>query len=124
IGCLPPADGIRLYMARVDPHLTFGCEVCLDTDTNNLRELTDVQHEFIRRLLGVHDRSILAPLFTETGILPLTYRRPFLALGYLIYLLDLTPTHLAKVAYLDSLALLASGMPCWLSDLRIVLASL
>ncbi|KAJ7230887.1 hypothetical protein C8J57DRAFT_996420, partial [Mycena rebaudengoi] len=124
IGCLPPADGIRLYMARVDPHLTFGCEVCLDTDAGNIRELTDVQHEFIGRLLGVHDHSILAPLFTETGILPLTYRRPFLALGYLIYLIDLAPTHLAKVAYLDSLSLAPSGMPCWFSDLRIVLASL
>jgi hypothetical protein len=111
-------------MARVDPHLTFGCEVCLDTDAGNIRELTDVQHEFIGRLVGVHDHSILAPLFTETGILPLTYCRPFLALGYLIYLIDLAPTHLAKVAYLDSLSLAASGMPCWFSDLRIVLASL
>jgi hypothetical protein len=34
----------------------------------------------------------------------LNYRRPFLALGYLIYFVDLPPTHLAKVAYLDSTA--------------------
>ncbi|KAJ6605652.1 hypothetical protein B0H10DRAFT_2076422, partial [Mycena sp. CBHHK59/15] len=48
---------------------------------------TDVQHEFIRRLLGIHSHSILSVLFTETGIIPLSYCRPLLALGYLIYLI-------------------------------------
>ncbi|KAJ7275698.1 hypothetical protein C8J57DRAFT_1714273 [Mycena rebaudengoi] len=97
-------------MAHVDPHLTFGCEVCLDTEADNLCKLTHVQHEFkfIQRLLG----------FMTTQSLPL------LALGYLIYLLDLPPTHLAKIAYLDNPSPLAADMPCWLSDLRIVLASL
>jgi hypothetical protein len=32
ISCLPPSQGIQLYMARIDPHLTFGCEVALDVD--------------------------------------------------------------------------------------------
>ncbi|KAJ7245331.1 hypothetical protein C8J57DRAFT_993519, partial [Mycena rebaudengoi] len=79
----------RLFMARVDPHLTFGCEVCLNTDADNLREPADAQQLFIQNPLGVHDHSILAPLFIEIGILPLSYRWPFLALGCLIYLLDL-----------------------------------
>ncbi|KAJ6482319.1 hypothetical protein C8R47DRAFT_920944, partial [Mycena vitilis] len=70
IGCLPVPEGTRLQTGRLDPHLTFGCEICLDVDPVNLRELTDVQHEYIRRLLGVHSRSILAVLFTETGIIP------------------------------------------------------
>ncbi|KAJ7242026.1 hypothetical protein C8J57DRAFT_1526427 [Mycena rebaudengoi] len=85
-------------MAHVDPHLTFGCEVCLDTEADNLRKLTHVEHEF--------------------------KGRPLLALGSLIYLLDLPPTHLAKIAYLDNPSPLAADMPCWLSDLHIVLASL
>ncbi|KAJ7288689.1 hypothetical protein C8J57DRAFT_1047082, partial [Mycena rebaudengoi] len=75
IGCLLPADGIRLYMARVDPHLTFGCEVCLDTEADNLGKPMHARHKlkFIRRLLGLHDHSILALLFTEAGIFSLTY---------------------------------------------------
>jgi hypothetical protein len=87
-------------------------------------ELTEVQHEFIRRLLGVHSHSILSILFTETGVIPLCYRHPILALGYLIYLLTLPPHHLANAAYLDSQLLAAVGYPCWISDLKIVLQSL
>ncbi|KAJ7839102.1 hypothetical protein B0H13DRAFT_1513857, partial [Mycena leptocephala] len=124
IGCLPPYEGIRMYMARIDPHLTFGCEVCLDVVSRHLEELTDVQHEFIRRLLGLHRRSILAVLFTETGIIPLAYRRPIIALGYLSYLISLHPNHLASAAYLDSLLLAQAGHPSWISDLRFVMRSL
>ena len=31
IGDLRPLKGLHMYMARVDPHLTFGCEVSLNT---------------------------------------------------------------------------------------------
>ncbi|KAJ6518793.1 hypothetical protein C8R45DRAFT_801093, partial [Mycena sanguinolenta] len=120
IGCLPPAEGVQLYMARVDPHLTFGCEVGLDVVTAHLKELADVQHQFLRRLLGVHDHSILFPLFTETGVIPVVTR----TIGYLIYLLALPQNHLARAAYLDSQALAIDGCPCWITDLRIVLQML
>ncbi|KAJ7165321.1 hypothetical protein C8R46DRAFT_841280, partial [Mycena filopes] len=124
IGCLPPYDGVRLYMARMDPHLTFGCEVSLDVVRKHLDELVDVQHMFIRRLLGLHSRSLLAVLFTETGILPLSYRRPIMALGYLAYLISLPPNHYATAAYRDSLLLAQAGYPCWISDLCLVMRSL
>ncbi|KAJ7467919.1 hypothetical protein FB451DRAFT_1177583 [Mycena latifolia] len=124
IGCLPPYEGIRLYNARIDLHLTFGSEVCLDVVPDHLKELTDVQHEFTRRLLGVHSHSILSILSTETGVTLLAYRRPWLALGYLIYLITLPLRHLAKAAYLDSLLLSAAGHPSWFSDLRFVLQRL
>jgi hypothetical protein len=68
IGCLPPPEGIWLHRARIDPHLTFGCEVGLDVFLSHLTKLTDGQHKFINHLLGVNSRSILAILFTETGI--------------------------------------------------------
>ncbi|KAJ7035027.1 hypothetical protein C8F04DRAFT_1221292 [Mycena alexandri] len=103
---------IRLYMARMDPHLTFGCEISLDV------------HQFLRRLLGLHRRSILAVLFSETGVVPLAYRRPIIALGYLIYLITLPENHFATAAYLDSILLARSGHPCWFSDLRFVLQKL
>ncbi|KAJ7484243.1 hypothetical protein FB451DRAFT_1435402 [Mycena latifolia] len=37
IGCLPSYEGIRLYNARIDPHLTFGSEVCLDVVLDHLK---------------------------------------------------------------------------------------
>ncbi|KAJ7098806.1 hypothetical protein B0H15DRAFT_920477 [Mycena belliarum] len=124
IGCLPPYEGVRMYMSRIDPHLTFGCEVCLDVVGAHLKELTDVQHEYIRRLLGIHSHSVLAVLFTETGVIPLSYRRPILALGYLIYLITLPSNHLANAAYLDSLLLSDAQCSSWISDVRFVFQSL
>jgi hypothetical protein len=75
IGCLPPPQGIQLYMARIDPHLTFGCEVALDVTDTHVSKLEDVQNEFLRRLLGLNRRSVLAVLFSETGVTPLRYRQ-------------------------------------------------
>jgi hypothetical protein len=117
VGCLPPREGVQLYMARVDPLLTFGCEVALDVDEGLLGELEAVQHLYLCRLLGLHSRSTLAILFTETGVMPIKFRCVILAIGYLIYLLSLPPLHFARVAFEDSLALARLGCPCWLSDL-------
>jgi hypothetical protein len=47
IGVLPPKEGKMLYMARVDPILTYGCEVVLDVNEMLAQELTDVQHLYI-----------------------------------------------------------------------------
>jgi hypothetical protein len=74
IGCLPPPQGIQLYMARIDPHLTFGCEVALDVTQAHVSKLEDVQHEYLRQLLGLNRRSVIAILFSETGIIPLRCR--------------------------------------------------
>ncbi|KAJ7286821.1 hypothetical protein C8J57DRAFT_1707282 [Mycena rebaudengoi] len=89
-------------MAHVDPHLTFGCEVCLDTEADNLRKLTHVQHEFkfIRRLLGFMATQSLRLYLQRPIFLPLIWPR-----------LYISTTHLLSP-------------PIWLSDLRIVLASL
>ncbi|KAJ7336283.1 hypothetical protein DFH08DRAFT_939319 [Mycena albidolilacea] len=78
------------------PHLTFGCEVSLDITLTLREKLEDVQHEFLHRLLGLHRCSMLAVLFSETGVIPVHYRRASLAVGYLHYLLSLPSTHLAK----------------------------
>ncbi|KAJ7434000.1 hypothetical protein B0H11DRAFT_1649608, partial [Mycena galericulata] len=103
--------------------LIFGCEVCIDVVTGHLEKLTDVQHEYIRRLLGVHSHSILAILSTETGV-PLSYRRAILALDYLVYLITLLPIHFATTTYLDSPLLARDRDPWWIADLRFVLMSL
>ncbi|KII83516.1 hypothetical protein PLICRDRAFT_148104 [Plicaturopsis crispa FD-325 SS-3] len=124
IGGLPAFEGKTLYMARLDPHLTAGCEVVLDVETELLGLLEDVQHKFIRRLLGLTYRSMLCVLFTETGILPIRYRRIVLALGYLKYLVLLPESRLAWSAYMDSMRLARLGHKGWVNDLRFVLLHL
>ncbi|KAK7044152.1 hypothetical protein VNI00_007872 [Paramarasmius palmivorus] len=122
IGSLPPSEGVRLYMARVDPHLTFGCEIMLDVDDKGILLLERVQLNFLRRLLHVNRRSERCFLFTETGMMPIRARRVLLALGYLKYILSLSPRTLAHTAFRHQITLTYHGYPCWLSDLRLVLA--
>jgi hypothetical protein len=125
VGVLPPREGLILYKARVDPHLTAGCEVVLDVDLSLLSALEKPQKYFLRRLLGLNPRSVLAILYTETGILPIRYRRIVLALRYAKYLVGITDQRdLARAALKESLSLARLGHSCWLSDLRWVLGSL
>ncbi|KAJ7483722.1 hypothetical protein B0H11DRAFT_1723282, partial [Mycena galericulata] len=99
----------RLYMARIDLHLTFECEVCLDVVAEHIGELTDVEHEFICWLSVFQFPLHSVRPFHGTGVIPLCYHRPILALGYLMYLIALPPNHLATAAYMDSVYLSAAG---------------
>ncbi|RDB17742.1 RNA-directed DNA polymerase from mobile element jockey [Hypsizygus marmoreus] len=124
LGSLAPADGKLLYLARVDPHLISGCEVVIDTVDSLTTELEKVQEGFIRRLLGLGKSSMLALLYTETGLVPIRYRRVTLVLKFLSYLLIQPPTTYAAAAYRDTLDLANAALPGWLSDLRRALACL
>jgi hypothetical protein len=112
-GNLPPREGRQLYFARVDPHLTAGCDLCLDTSPSFLKPLEDIQLNFIRRLLHVNPRSIIAPLFTETGIMPVRHQSVILALRYLAYLLDLSPIHYSRMARHDNCSIKVTPVGSW-----------
>lgn len=125
IGSLAPTYGYKLYMAQIDPHLTFGSEVCLDVAKKGISRLEKEQMAFIRRLLRISKRSSVAPLFTETGIMPIRYRRAILALDYAWYLASKCPKDsLPHDAWLEVLAMWRNGDSGWLSDLGIVLKGL
>ncbi|KAF9045930.1 hypothetical protein BDZ89DRAFT_942455 [Hymenopellis radicata] len=62
-------------MARVDCHLTYGCDVSLDYQKSHASKLLDVQKSFLRRMLRVGSRSIVSVLYTETAVMPLLTRR-------------------------------------------------
>ncbi|KAF6752456.1 hypothetical protein DFP72DRAFT_815407 [Ephemerocybe angulata] len=124
VGYFQPRDAINLYMALVDPHLTHGCEITLDTNATALGLLEKVQIAFLRRLLGLGQRSILSVLYTETGILPIRYRRILLALGYLKYVVGCDDHQLVKVAIRECTQLTAANQPNWLMSLREVLGKL
>jgi hypothetical protein len=125
VGTLPVWEARKLYMALVDPHLTHGCEVSLDVDPDLLKPLEDVQNDFLRRILGVNKRSMTAPLYTETGLVPLRFRRVTLALTHLRYLTTLKNTdRYVKVAGEDSVQLSDEGKASWAMDLRYVIHNL
>ncbi|KAF5377477.1 hypothetical protein D9615_005367 [Tricholomella constricta] len=113
VGIIPPPEGRKLYMARIDPHLIHGCDVILDTNRAALNELENVQRTFIRRMLHLSARSLLHPL---CGIPEL-------------YLLSCPPPHcLAYAALMDSINL-AQTHPhdrtsSWVKDLIKVCAQL
>lgn len=80
--------------------------------------------QFVRRLLGIGSRAIVASLFTETGFMPIGHRRLILALRYLQYLLRLPPHQYAAAAMRDTFALAGSSQACWATDIRLVLRRL
>ncbi|KAF8200997.1 hypothetical protein BJ912DRAFT_844067, partial [Pholiota molesta] len=63
------------YMALIDPHLTHGAEICMDTHLPLLEKLEDIQQCFICRLLSIGEKCPTSLLFTETAIIPIHYRR-------------------------------------------------
>ncbi|KAJ3858177.1 hypothetical protein EV359DRAFT_52421, partial [Lentinula novae-zelandiae] len=107
-----------LYLALVDCHLIHGCKLAIDTDKFLLSMLEQVQLLYLQRPLGLSRRSMVAPLFTETGIMPIHFCRVILALCYLIYLLNLPLDHYASLALQANHVLRSSGNSCWLSDLN------
>ena len=124
VGTLSVHDGVTMYYARIDPYLVHGFEAVIDIDGENLKLLEEVQIDFIRRLLDLNPRCPIAPLFVETGILPIRHRRLILALRYAKYVLSLPDRNYAKKAYLDAITLHRAGKRCWIGDLETALAKL
>ncbi|KAK0421722.1 hypothetical protein EV421DRAFT_1724487 [Armillaria borealis] len=118
-GVLPPAEGRTLYTALVDPYLISGADVILDVHDQHLQQLSTVQVDFLRELIGLNDHSMLAPLFTELAILPLMYRRVLLTLSYLKKLTALPSSSFAHIALVASARLAENGQASWVADLTI-----
>ncbi|THU97533.1 hypothetical protein K435DRAFT_561606, partial [Dendrothele bispora CBS 962.96] len=68
--------------------------------------------------------SLLVILFTETGLLPLCYRRLELALNYAKYAATCPDSHYAKCAWMHSCNLLRKGHSSQVGDLIHVLSRL
>ncbi|KAF5387244.1 hypothetical protein D9757_006858 [Collybiopsis confluens] len=117
IGSLPVSEGKTLYMGCIDPHLIYGCEIAIDTSTNTARPIYDIQLSFFRRLLGLSKTSITAAVFSETGIMPLSFRRLILAMRFLAYCLSRPSDSYVRSALNDSINLHVTGFKSWFGDL-------
>ncbi|KAJ7165537.1 hypothetical protein C8R43DRAFT_878210 [Mycena crocata] len=124
IGSLPVKEGLVLYMARVDCYLISGADLSLDVDAPLIQEHLEAQHLYLRRLLGINSRAMLAVLFTETGLMPIRVRRLLLAFGRLLYMLELGDERRVRAALLDSVDLFATGHSGWAGDIAIMLSTL
>ncbi|KAF5314568.1 hypothetical protein D9611_007039 [Ephemerocybe angulata] len=124
-GTLPTKRAVQLYMACVDPHLTHGSEVMLDTNKSARKELESVQKGWLRRIMGVGKRSVVAALHTETGVEPIGCRRVLLAIGYLRHMAtQCRPEQLVRRALVEAIELDWLGYNSWVSDLRSVVTDL
>ncbi|KAJ7574834.1 hypothetical protein C8J56DRAFT_802316, partial [Mycena floridula] len=124
VGHLSAWEMRTLYMARVDPYLINGCDICIDNVKVDLESLEKVQIKFLRRMMDMGSRSMLAVLFTETGIEPIRYRRILLALRYGASITDLPPQRLAHHALWQSVRLARKGHDSWALDLQKVMLEL
>jgi hypothetical protein len=111
-------------MARIGCYVISAAEISIDVDAHLLDDFLDVQHLFLRRLLGINSRAMLAVLFTETGLMPIRIRRLLLALSRLRYMLELGEDRTVRAALLDSVDLFAAGHSGWAGDIAILLRSL
>ncbi|KAI0700506.1 hypothetical protein C8T65DRAFT_790306 [Cerioporus squamosus] len=91
VGTLPPLTVLSMYKALIETHLVYGCEAALDIRPLSLAPLLAVQTTYLRHAMGVGPRCATIPLYTETGIWLLRYRRASLALRWLVYVLHEQP---------------------------------
>ena len=91
VGSLAPTDGKLLYMARVNPILTFASDIVLGVDETLAAKLTDIQHRFIRPIQTIvagGTTFCVGITFLGSWITTsLRCCRVILAVAYLIYLL-------------------------------------
>lgn len=113
-GHLPPMDIKKQYSARMDPHLIYGCEIMPNEYKASIKELETVQRRFLRRMLGVSKRSMVMPLFSETGITPLECRQFIIVLVYLHYLVGRDTDKYVRGAFESSRELAKRGKTSWL----------
>ncbi|PIL33484.1 hypothetical protein GSI_04107 [Ganoderma sinense ZZ0214-1] len=99
--------------------------VALDVRPNALRAFEELQRTYLRRLLRLSTHSQLCPLFTETGIWPVRYRRMELVLRYAKYLVTDGPM-LPRLALQKVVALAQTSGPhgSWWSNVQHALAAL
>ncbi|KAJ7901541.1 hypothetical protein B0H13DRAFT_1553190, partial [Mycena leptocephala] len=121
VGGLSVWDARTLYMARVDPYLISAADICPDVVKIRRVEREAVQNHYLRRMLGLTERSVIALLFSETGLEPISYRRTLLLLRNLRYLAN---QRLVKNGLIDSLNLARQLKMSWVNDVVIVLSEL
>ncbi|KAJ6459775.1 hypothetical protein C8R47DRAFT_959130, partial [Mycena vitilis] len=124
VGGLSVWDLRVLWTARVETYLTSAADICPDVVKSRRVEREAVQNHYLRRMLGLTERSVVAVLFSETGLEPISYRRVQMLLRNLKHLAALGEERLVKNGLIDSLALARQQRMSWLNDIVIVLSTL
>lgn len=104
-------------MALVDPHLMHGADICPDHTKASTKQLEKTQRRYLRKMLRLHRFSSIAPLFSETGVVPVRFRRAEMALRYLGYALQGPADGLVWCAMQEAIGLACAGKRSWYADL-------
>ncbi|KAJ7478117.1 hypothetical protein FB451DRAFT_957950, partial [Mycena latifolia] len=104
-------------------HLS-AADICPDVVKARRKEREAIQNHYLRRMLGLTERSVIVVLFSETGLEPISYRRVILLLKNLRHLASLGEARLVKNGLLDSLDLARQLKMSWVNDIVTVLAEL
>lgn len=67
-GSFPPRQACRIFHGRIDLYLVNGREVVLDVNPRTTASLEAVLHDFWRHILGMHDKSTVAFLYSKMGM--------------------------------------------------------
>ncbi|VDB85252.1 unnamed protein product [Peniophora sp. CBMAI 1063] len=117
VGRLRPVDAKTLYDARVDCYQILAADVVPDIGSK-IDALEKIQQAFARRVLGLRKRSLIIPLYTELGMVPIRYRRLKLALRFLRYVVTQPAGRYVRLAMQEAIQMFDAGIPGWLGDLR------
>lgn len=122
VGRLTPQQGVTLYMARIDPHLTHAADIYPDAIACHVRKLELVQRSFLPRIINAGPHCATAALYSELGLWPLGYRRVLIALRFLVYCAGLPAGHLVRAA-MEEAEVLDRMTPArgWRTDLKAAL---
>lgn len=95
--------------------LTHGADVAIDVHEADAAPLESAQLSYLRQALHVNPRSMRAFLFSETGLMPVRYRRLMLALRALKYYIESPPESYPRQAASQAIALAGAGCVSWAS---------
>jgi len=118
---IPPQVTRTLYCALVDCHLIHAADIAPDISAQLLMKHSDLQKRCLQKILLVSKHSVIAPLYTESGIMPMAPRHVLLALRYLLYLIHLPNKNYSFMALQQSENLRNADSPSWLTDLDFAL---
>lgn len=96
-----PIQWLRLYKAQVEPNLILVAEASFDCTADLLNQMTGVQTQFARFILGLHSRSMKSLLLADFELIPIQHRRLQLTSRYYQYVQN-NPSHLVWAALEDS----------------------
>jgi hypothetical protein len=107
-----PLQMIQLWQTCVEPHLTYSSEINFDCHKSAMKAISQLETDFFRCCLGLHQRSVEEVMITDLALLPIRERLFYLTIKFYNYAIENT-SHLAYAELKDSVALSSKAKHSW-----------